>query len=551
MKQFDYAEGIRPKKNKFDLSYENKLTLNMGDLVPILCEEVLPTDSWRVNSQIFLRMLALIAPVMHRVDVWTHYFFVPNRLIWDEWESFITGGEQGTSEPIPPYFDFNDLPAGAGKTALIGFSSLTDYLGLPMMPSVATGATKFEVSALPYRAYNLIYDQYYRDQNYIGSDLFDGWKASGNTYDLTQLQKFLGLRKRAWEHDYFTSILPDTQRGAEVTVPIGQTGSMKLRDIVVTDSTGDPVTVNSKLGTNDAVTPDGELGYINDSETWAKAGLDANVEDVELEGVSVNSLRQSITLQGFLEAMMRFGSRYVEYLRGIFAANPRDARLQRAEYLGGGVQQIAISEVLQTGQPTSESSLPQGNMAGHGLSFGRTNGFSRTFDEHGYVIGIMSVLPKTSYNRAIKKGWFRATRYDYYQPHLAHLGEQEVLQVELQPVNGAVGGYTPFSDPAPEVPGLNYNVLGFQSRFAEYKYNSGQIHGQFLDTLSFWHLSRMFDGGSPTPINQSFIESDPRKDIFAVETDDDHLVAQIFHEISVLRPIPLFSTPSLLFPSHA
>lgn len=548
MKVFDFVQGIKPKRNKFDLSYENKLTLNMGYLVPIFTHEVLPGDDWRVNSQILLRMLALVAPVLHRVDVWTHYFFVPNRLIWDEWEDFITGGVDGNAAPVPPYFNVGavgDSPTQAG--------SLLDYLGLGVLaqarPNVGDPTQKpIEISALPVRAYQLIYDQYYRDQNYIDTILFDGWKASGNTYTSGQKDSFLELQKRAWEHDYFTSILPSTQRGSDVLIPFAPEYTINYKTAaVVKTQDGGGVTTDPIIG--DGANP----GHIQgkDLVTGNYSNLEIeNIDSIEASSdVTVNSLRQSVSLQGFLEAMMRFGSRYVEYLRGIFGTNPRDSRLQRPEYLGGGIQQMIISEVLQTGQPTGTSSLPQGNMAGHGISVGRTNGFHRSFDEHGFVMGIMSVIPKTQYNSNMDRMWFRTSRLDYYQPHLAHLGERSVLQVELQMLKNTTKAWTPFSlsDPSAD----NNTVLGYQSQYAEYKYISGQTHGQFNSTLAFWTLGRLFDSSNLTPIDRDFIECTARNDIFAVEDDTDHLVCQIYHEVSVLRPIPLFSTPALLFPSHA
>lgn len=546
MKAFDWVQGIKPKLNKFDLSHENKLTFNMGKLVPILCQEVLPGDSWRVNSQILLRMQALIAPVMHRVDVWTHYFFVPNRLVWDEWEDFITGGEDGLADPIHPYFDLAQVQEY--DPTQLDTSTLVDYLGLQGAAQVVFPAdTHFEVNALPIRAYNLIVDQWYRDQNYSPTWLFDGWKASGNTYTNTQRQAFFTLRDRAWEHDYFTSALPFSQRGQEVN--IASLDALKLRNIkIVNDATDAPITSAATVLDTGTGSADGQM-YASNGGVHTKAGLDVETD----LGITVDSLRQSMSLQGFLEAMARFGSRYMEYLRGVFGTKPQDSRLQRAEYLGGGVQQIVISEVLQTGQPTGDgtggtSSLPQGNMAGHGISVGRTNGFNRSFPEHGFVIGIMSVLPKTAYNSNVNKMWMRASRLDYYQPHLAHLGEQPVIGAELQPIQD---DFTPYTL-STTTPNYNNTEIGYQSRFAEYKYVSSQQHGDFNGDLSFWTMTRMYDGTAPVYINDAFIRSNPTTAIFAVtELGTDHMLGQIYHEISVLRPIPLFSTPSLLFPAHA
>lgn len=505
---FEKIRISRPKRNKFDLSAEKKLSFNMGKLIPIFLQEILPGDSFRVNSEIFIRMAPMIAPVMHRVNVFTHYFFVPNRLVWDEWEDFITGGREGTSTPSVPNFNASDVAA----TATPG--SLLDFLGVPTLPSVSN---EVAFSALPFRAYSLIWDEYYRDQNLLAS--IDVSKASGNIPAGAELTKITALRDRAWEKDYFTSALPWAQRGPEVTMPSDAQVTYKTPTIVTSPTPvtpSNPVVVTSPSG-NDAFIDGGTGSMIVD-----------NIESVEMQ-VTINELRRSIKLQEWLEKNARGGARYIEQILSHFGVISSDARLQRPEYLGGGKQPIVISEVTSSAMATDGvDTLPQGNMAGHGVSFGKTNGFKKTFEEHGFVIGMMSVLPRTSYQQGVPKYLSRFDKLDYYWPEFAHLGEQEILNKEIF-YNG-VG-----ADPEA--------VWGYQSRYAEYKYGCSMVHGDFKDTLDFWHMGRIF--GSLPSLSNEFVTADPTERIFAVEDDVFHLYAQIFNKVDALRPMPYFGTPTI------
>nr|QJB19969.1 MAG: major capsid protein [Microvirus sp.] len=504
----------RPKRNVFDLSHERKLSLNMGDLVPIMVQDVVPGDKFQVSSEILMRLAPLISPVMHRVNVYTHYFFVPNRLIWNAWEDFITGGENGNLAPVFPKISFTTTDYTAG---LLKAGSLADYLGIP---HAGSAPYKFKaVSALPFRAYQMIYNDYYRDQNLtpkidfgIGSTELDG-------YDTAEIAKLATLRKRVWEKDYFTSALPWAQRGGEVSLPT-TVDYLDISKMVKSDG--------SNLSADEYAAGKGSVDSNNMQAQGAGADNDASIRIENIEGidVTINDLRRSIKLQEWLEKNARGGSRYIEQILSHFGVISSDARLQRAEYLGGGKQPVVISEVLNT---TGTEDLPQGNMAGHGISVGSSNRFKKTFEEHGFVIGIMSVLPRTAYQQGMERQWLKFDKFDYFWPEFANLGEQVIDSDEIHWDWG--------TNEAPV-------EFGYQSRYAEYKFKNSSVHGEFRNTLNHWHLGRIFD--TRPGLNQTFIESNPSHRIFAVDDPEVHkLYCQIFNNVRAIRPMPVFGTPTL------
>lgn len=538
-KLFNQVKINKQKRNAFDLSHERKFSMNMGDLVPIMCEEVIPGDTFQLNTETLLRMAPMVAPVMHRVNVYTHFFFVPNRLIWRNWQDFITG-TKGTSgyEPTSPYI----LITNTTDRDLLKAGSLADYLGMGIPPTTTQLPVinnQTQINALPFRAYQMIYNEYYRDQNLQEKIEFTDGDANSEE-DGT----LLSLRKRCWEKDYFTSALPWTQKGDPVSIPLSGVAPVEL-DLPqipepplfqrVVDSSGNPMAGGNYLKPNagDLVNDDGATdpkAYIDPNGTYQVDLDEASI------GIQVNEMRRALKLQQWLERNARAGSRYIEQIFAHFGVKSSDSRLQRPEYLGGGKSPVVISEVLQTASTNEKS--PQGNMAGHGMAAGNTNGFRKFFEEHGYIIGIMSVLPRTAYQQGHRRFFIKDDKFDYYWPEFANLGEQEVYDSEIfadYTADGANGQ-------------LKAHAFGYQSRYAEYKFVPSSVHGDFKkrdNGLDKWHMGRVFI--QPPQLSDEFVSSeDVTHRIFAVTDPSYHkLYVQVYNNLKAIRPMPYFGIPSI------
>lgn len=551
------------EKNNFDLSYENKLTAQMGQLIPIVCQECVPGDEFKMSSNILVRFNPLVAPMMHRVDVYTHYFFVPHRLVWDEWEDFITGGEDGLLTPEKPYFTLRDLfkrivnigqPGNYDAFSYIGPGSLLDYLGinigltkeqlkekLPTVQSIDESDLEWldtKIDALALRSYKLIYNEYYRNQN--TQPLNDFSRTSGNI--LSENDDFYDhftLCWRNWGLDYFTSALPFSQRGPEQVVPVQNFGfSYKPQSYdVVRDMQGNPVS-NAELQSASEGKLTADLGNSN----LVNVSID-NTQNLESNGsasISIRDLRASEKIQEFLERSARCGSRYIEQIKGHFGVFSSDKRMQRPEYLGGGKQVVQISAVDQTSATDiSGSTSPLGSYAGKALSGGTTNQFyTKEIEEHGFIIGIMSILPKGGYHQGLSRKFTRFDKLDYFFPEFQNLGDQEIKMKELY----FAQSFNKFDNP--EV------GFGYTPRYAEYKINSDEVHGDFKTTLEFWHLNRKFDSQPRLNGNFSSTQNTIRQDIFAVQEDANgnkvpNVYVDIYNNIKARRPMFYYDNPSL------
>lgn len=482
------------KRSKHGLSHYNLTTCDMGFLVPVGCYEVLPGDTVQQRTSALIRALPLNLPVMHPVQVRMHSFFVPNRLLWDGWEDFITGADYAAPGTYPSI------------TSTATAKNLEDYLGVPRV-------TGLDIGALPFRAYNMIYNEFYRDQDLIPEVAEDS----------------VALQKISWGKDYFAGARPWTQKGTPVTVPLGGTAPITGIGLTQAAELADGITVNetdaaggafaqSQQTSNAAIrilTSGSQTGGIDEPKIYADL---ANAT-----GTDINEFRRAFALQRYQEARARYGSRYTEYLRYL-GVKPSDARLQRPEYLGGGKQTIAFSEILQTGPDSTQGGQPTdgavGMFRGHGIAALRTRRFRRFFEEHGHVLTLMSVRPKTVYNEALHRLWSRRTKEDYYQKELESIGQQEVYSREVYAE----------ADPA------GATVFGYADRYREYREHPSYTTGEMRvgDVLDPFHLARSFSS-APT-LNQSFVECDPSKRIFRVETNDT-LWCMLQHSVQARRMV--------------
>jgi len=554
MKIFNEIEVTKIPRNNFNLSHEKKLSCDMGYLIPVLCEECVPGDTFKISEEHLIRFAPMTFPAMHRFDCFIHYFQVPLRTIWEDYSQFVTGGERGQylmeKCPVLPRKKF----ATAAHINLIQTGTLADYLGVNFATLDKTSIQEFELSLLPFMAYQKIYDEYYRVQDLILSEIDPddiqekyktiapkpGWVdldiftrerklksvILAPFADMTDFPLFK-LRKRSWQRDYFTTGLPRPQKGPEVSFGSGivyldkdKVGDQHwiLKNGLSFPPSNTAVlsspTLDSTIGDLHTGGPDNKIAF--DPNGTLKSGL-----------TTITELRRAKALQVWLERNARGGTRLVEYLKHQFGVTSSDKSLQRPQYIGGSHTNIVISEVLQTSE---SGETPLGEMAGHGLSQDGNYCGECFCEEHGFIIGIMSIMPKPGYMQGLRRIWQKFDPFDYFVHDFEHIGEQEIFNKELY--------FNPTGNDAVKMD----KVFAYQSRFCEYKYIPDTVHGDFKTTMTDWHENRIFSN-LPT-LSQEFVECTPENRIFAVQEGVHHVWCQLYQHIIARRPLTVFSNPS-------
>lgn len=562
------------QRSVFDRSHDYKTTMDAGFLIPFFVDEVLPGDTFKLRVNAFVRMNTLVAPFMDNVFMDTFFFFVPTRLVWDNWQRFC--GEQKKPGDSTDFL----IPMLAGSPTFAN-GSIFDYMGLPT--GVALDSLITPVNSLPLRAYNLIYNEWFRDENLIDSVAV----PTGDGPDDVATFKLL---KRAKRHDYFTSALPWPQKGPSVDVsltgnaPVIGNGSMNIDTInynflnttnggismgierfssgaTSPSSTGDlhlydrsrypdHPRFNPNLGSNlvgvrylddssgeggdsseyaayptsFSMTGNGKVDVSLDSDNGLYADLSA------VTAITINDLRQAFQIQKFYEKWARGGSRYTETLRVMFNVISPDARLQRPEYLGGTHSRVNVVPTAQTSSTDSVS--PQSNLSAFGVLGDSAHGFNKSFVEHGYVIGLCCLRADITYQQGLNRMWSRRQLFDFYWPTLAHLGEQVVYNREIYTQGNAD----------------DYGVFGYQERYAEYRYKPSMITGKLRSTdpqsLDVWHLAQKFD--SLPELNQDFIEENPPINRVIAVQNEPQFFADFWFDLKTSRPMPVYSVPGLV-----
>lgn len=530
------------ERSTLDRSFAHKTTFDSAQLIPFFWDEILPGDMVQLRTTVLARLQSLLYPLMDNIRLDTFFFFVPNRLIWEHWEEFITGNDatpgSQTSYIIPHISDDGSLTCDEG--------SLGDYFGIPTKEPIDSATSP--ISALPFRAYNLIWNEWFRDENLQEEVFFDTGDGPDGQLDYQILKR--GKRK-----DYFNSAFLQPQKGSPVTLPLGTTAPVIGDGFAMGFNATSPASplylnynnntgFNGMLGISDASGAAGTVPSGGVPSNDFRISLAQNpayshvVADLSLAtAATIAQLREAFAFQSILELDQRTGSRYTEYLQGTWGQRPEDFRLQRPEYLGGGTRPININAVAQTsGSPADPSiqpgSTPQATLAAHAQGTVQS-GFSKSFVEHGYIIGLVNVTADITYQQGLHRAWSRETRFDFPHPLLMHLGEQPIYQREIYTNNIAAD---------------NIIVWGYQERWAEYKYKPSYVTGKFRSNatgpLDAWHLALNFT--SIPNLGAEFIVDDPPIDRVIAVTTEPQIIMDSYSQYRHTRAMPVYSTPGLM-----
>lgn len=506
---FSHVSKPEIQRSTFDRSHGLKTTFNAGALIPIFVDEALPGDTFNLNHSIFGRLSTPLKPIMDNLFIDIHYFSVPIRLVWDNWKKF--NGEQTNPGDSTSYL----VPTITSPAGGYSEGSLYDFMGIP---TEVAGLTH---SALFLRAYNLIYNTWYRDENINYSVTVNTGDGPDNYLDTNS---FLSRGKRK---DYFTSSLPWAQKSTPVAIPsatgIASNGTMFWKG-------NDDVSHQGLLSAGAAQKYGGATYGVNNDQIYAD-GLKIDLTT----SATINQLREAFQIQKMYEKDARGGTRYTELIRSHFGVISPDARQQRPEFLGGSTTNISINPIAQTA-PTVPGQTPQGNLAATGTFAASKNGFIKSFTEHEIILGIASVRADLNYQNGLNRMWSRSTRFDFYWPSFAHLGEQAILNKEIF----AQGSANPTADAA---------VFGYQERYAEYRYKPSLVTGAFRSnansgTLDSWHLAQDF--ATLPSLNPAFIYENPPMNRILATPNSAQFLLDCYFNLKCARPMPTYSIPGLV-----